>query len=202
MVCVAGKNVTPGSCGNLPTNMWGLKRNESYAWSTASATRTALYLYRLPGNQTVVARAFDFSAADRVSATPVAWVSNTSPQPGAWPLKLWSSTRAAASASSGPLAATNAPVSATRWRVSGGPGSNQEIESAQDSKGPLWTLNATLGWALPLPTACYWGLPSVSFDDPAFGSPGKFVYWYAPFATTQSCNPWPHVHVFEGRVFH
>jgi hypothetical protein len=66
------------------------------------------------------------------------------------------------------------------YRMSGGPDSQTEIAQAQ------WTQNGTVGWTVPLPTACWWGLPSVSFSDPAFGSPGKFVYWrgnaWAPLA--------------------
>jgi hypothetical protein len=43
-----------------------------------------------------------------------------------------------------------------------------------------------LGWARPLPDSCYFGLPSITFDDPAFATPGGFVYWrgrgWAPLA--------------------
>ena len=65
-------------------------------------------------------------------------------------------------------ASSASSASALKYRISGGHQSDQQIESTQDSVGPLWNLSATIGWALPLPHACYWGLPSVSFDDPAF----------------------------------
>jgi hypothetical protein len=208
VVCtVGGESDAVGGCDAVRLAHAGASfvRNESYAWSAAAfmasvsapsaastkiadiasggkggrvkvdadveqaaaASRTPLYLYRIPfGNQTVIARQSDFPASYRVSETAVAWVSDSPVQLGAWPLLLWAT---AAQDSNG-----------TWWRVTGGPG------SASDAAGGGAVVNATLGWVLPLPGACHWGLPSVSFDDPAFGTPGKFVYWrgnaWAPLA--------------------
>ena len=43
-----------------------------------------------------------------------------------------------------------------------------------------------MGWALATYQDCYWGLPSIEASDPAFGSPGGFIYWrgnaWAPLA--------------------
>jgi hypothetical protein len=181
-----------------------LVRNESFGWSSAGAddSRTPLYLYHLPaGNQTVWGAKDDFPAAQRVSATPVVWVAATLPQPGAWPLQLWraatphtsttiGSSNETAAAAAGPAVQSTTIGSSNEttyyWRVTGSPDSENEVAQAQNSEGLVWSKNRTLGWGLPLPTACYWGLPSVSFDDPAFASPGKFVYWrgnaWAPLA--------------------
>ena len=197
-----------GSCKALQQDgVASFHRNESLAWAEAGAGRVPLFAYRPEAgscNQTVIlARAGDFPDAQRVSATPAVFVAAASPQPGAWPLLLWNASRApsaAAAAAQGrrpasrreaeataaaPLRAL-APAPAPLWRVTGGPGSDQEVEQAQDSEGKIWGRGATLGWAMPLPSACYWGLPSVAFDDPAFASPGGFVYWrgnaWAPLA--------------------
>jgi hypothetical protein len=205
----------PASCAALQKVGASLVRNESLAWSsahsataardgTAAASRVPLFAFRpsSEANGTVVlGRAGDFPSAQRVSTTPAVYVASSLPQPGAWPLLLWRATRAP-SAQATPAVATTAAAPAPApapaaavvaappvsefWRVTGGPGSDQETEQQQDSDGKIWKLHATLGWALPLPSACYWGLPSVSFDDPAFGSPGAFVYWrgnaWAPLA--------------------
>ena len=113
----------------------------------------------------MVGRHGDFPAAARVSDQPLFWVSTEPPQPGAWPLQLWKQ--------------TNSKTNTTLYRCSGGPATDQELAGS-------WTSVATLGYATPLPGACYWGLPSVSFDDVAFGSPGGFPYWrgnaWAPLA--------------------
>ena len=174
-------------------------RNESIVWTSPAAGRIPLYLFQLSDSsnrslsQTVLGRALsDFSvetAPRKLSSVPVCYIADVLPQPGAWPLRLWSSDRLSSTrqdANENDGAAGTTPSSHLTYRLSGGPASDQQIESAQDSTGQLWNLSASLGWALPLPDACYWGLPSVSFDDPAFGSPGSFVYWrgnaWAPLA--------------------
>jgi hypothetical protein len=168
----------PGGCAALKTGGGSFIRNESIAWSSAAAGRVPLFLYHLvASNQTSFGTDSSFpaaAAAVKVSPTPACYVAEQSPQPGAWPLKLWSSDRppppAAAEAAAAAAALSSSSVAVgLRYRISGGPGSDEEIESSQDSQGPMWNISSTLGWALPLPHACHWGLPSVSFDDPAFG---------------------------------
>ena len=167
-----------------------------------------------PAAPPVLGRVGDFSASDRVSSTPVCWVARDPPVAGAWPVQLWRSTAApspaplakgtcadAACADAAPaprwvLASSGSPArpaaaGATtqaavlaRWAVAGGsPSSSSQISG---DRSMAWVLNATLGWAEPLPSACYWGLPSVTFDDPAYATPGGFVYWrgnaWAPLA--------------------
>ena len=169
-----------GSCSTFKAAGASFMRNESFAWTSAtvapvavgeagagSVGRTPLYQYHLEdGNQIVLGREGDFPAADKMSPAPVLWVANDMPLPGAWPLTLWSSqTPPTAAAPPG-----GSPSNTTYWRVTASPNSESEVAQAR-----IWTKNATLGYALPLPTACYWGLPSVSFDDPAFASPGAFV---------------------------
>lgn len=188
----------PGSCARLQAAGGSLLRNESIVWSSPAAGRIPLFLFQLSDasnhsvSQTVLGTApSDFSTGTtprKISTDPVCYIAKVVPQPGAWPLRLWSSDRL------GSIHDTNendrpggAKLSAhLTYRLSGGPASDQQIEAAQDGAGPLWNLSASLGWTLPLPDACYWGLPSVSFDDPAFGSPGSFVYWrgnaWAPLA--------------------
>lgn len=130
----------------------------------------------------------DFLRSSMISSVPACFVTNSSSLKnstnktikGLWPLRLW-------------LANTTASVANTKpssifiphfiWRVTGSPGSDQQIES---SSYPRWKLNQTLGYTMPQSQACYWGLPSIRFTDPAFGSPGSFVYWrgnaWAPLA--------------------
>jgi hypothetical protein len=130
---------------------------------------------------TVLGRKGDFPAADLISPDPVVMISSAPHVPGAWPLKLWSS------AASGAVRQSHATALSGGWRLTGGPNSDTEVSNIRDAAGQLaWQLNRTLGWTDPLSTACHWGLPSISFDDSAFGSPGGFVYWrgnaWAPLA--------------------
>lgn len=166
----AAAAAAPGGCAAVKAVGGSFFRNESIAWATAGDGRTPLFLYHLPvPNQTVIGSATSFPAADKVSGTPVCYVAEEPSQPGSWPLRLWSSNRAPSSSfSSSASAAVEGSATALTYRLSGGPQSDNQIESSQDSRGPLWNLSATLGWAQPLPHACYWGLPSVSFADPAF----------------------------------
>lgn len=196
IICLAGDTGAGvggvASCASAAKAGATFHRNESYAWSAQAlngesssadrrhrvggqpardtADRTPLYLYTVNGNDTVLGRAGDFPASTRVSSTPVVWVAASEPQPGAWPLLLWRS-------------ASSVTPSGADWRVTGGPESANEVAG---DRSRTWVVNATLGYALPLPTACYWGLPSISFDDPAFATPGSFVYWrgnaWAPLA--------------------
>ncbi len=169
------RNVCVGvtDCDKLQRAGGHLQRNESLVWSQAGSGRTPIYRFHLNAThgrgETVVGRIDDFPTADKISATPLFWVSTKSPpqHPGAWPVQLWKQTSKSGVGMN------------TMYRISGGPTSDQEFSNG-------WTAVATLGYALPLPGACYWGLPSVSFDDPAFGSPGGFPYWrgnaWAPLA--------------------
>ena len=109
----------------------------------------------------MLGRTGDFPESSRISDKPVCWVSRSVPVPGAWPLQLWRST-AQLPPSRGPAPPPPGPV---RWVVAGGsPTTSNQISSDGQMN---WVLNQTLGWAEPLPDACYWGLPSVTFDDPA-----------------------------------
>jgi hypothetical protein len=179
-VCIADGYSGPAaaSCKAMASLGAAFHHNESFAWASPSsradlsATRTPLYTFHVgTRRQIVVARLGDFPLADRASSTPVTWVDSNLGQPGAWPLLLWRYT-------------AGDPGNTTEyWRVTGGPDSASEVAS---DRSHAWVINATLGYARPLPTACYWGLPSVSFDDPAFATPGSFVYWrgyaWAPLA--------------------
>jgi hypothetical protein len=199
-LCVATNlnSSAPGSCAHMQAGGGSLLRNESIVWSSAAAGRSPLYMFQLSDSsnrslsQTVLGRApSDFSietAPRKLSSVPACYIADALPQPGAWPLRLWSSNRVASARDADQndqAAGTNLSTHLT-YRLSGGPASDQQIESAHDSAGQLWNLSTSLGWTLPLRDACYWGLPSVSFDDPAFGSPGSFVYWrgnaWAPLA--------------------
>eukprot|EP01052_Picozoa_sp_SAG31_P029446 SAG31_NODE_2928_length_4900_cov_6.506561_3_plen_460_part_00 len=180
------RNICAGAadCDKLRRAGGHLQQNESIVWSQAAPGRTPLYRFRLNNtqdsspqsryrggqSQTVVGRIGDFPTGKRVTSSPLFWASTKPPsqQPGAWPLKLWKQISKAGGGGVHPV-----------YRISGGPASDQELSNG-------WEAIATLGYALPLPGACYWGLPSISFDDPAFGSPGGFPYWrgnaWAPLA--------------------
>eukprot|EP01052_Picozoa_sp_SAG31_P021517 SAG31_NODE_1669_length_7575_cov_2.213483_1_plen_997_part_00 len=181
------ESFAPGSCHWWQDQGYSLVRNESVGWSNDSieATRVPLFPFRL-GQQTVLGRASDFLARNQLSSSPVVWISKSIPQPGAWPLQLWRGTPAASLRNSSAMALHETDTNAaTLWRVVGSPSGNVAINN--DQRGTIqWQVNATLGWALSVPRACYWGLPSVSFDDPAFATPGGFVYWrgnaWAPLA--------------------
>jgi hypothetical protein len=143
----------PGGCAALEAAGGSFVRNESIGWADAAVGRAPLFLYRLPAsNQTIVGTASSFPAKDRASPTPVCYLAEQSPQPGAYPLRLWSSDRLPSSSKTAP----SPSALVLQYQISGGPASDEEIESSQDSQGPLWNLSSTLGYALPLPHACYW----------------------------------------------
>jgi len=196
-----------GSCSEFIAAGASFIRNESFAFLSQSAattssagSRTPLFQYNLTyGNQIVLGRDGDFPKEAKMSTKPIVWVEDRPPLPGAWPLVLWrsktkpttvsrNSTGAAAARLSGRTVQDDSsqPSPSYYWRLTGSPGSEVDVVKHQDKDGPIWTKNATFGYTIPLKTACYWGLPSVSFDDPAFASPGKFVYWrgnaWAPLA--------------------
>jgi hypothetical protein len=184
VVCSAG-----ASCTTWQEAGYSHVRNESVGWSSAAGgtpgasssaaemvttmmpsmthaaapdTRTALYQYRLAtSNQTVLGRAGDFPPNERVSAVPLVWVAAAPPQAGAWPLQLWrGEKKGAAAAGGGGGGAATSDDDVPRWRVVGSPDGNVEINNDQRNT-MTWRLDRTLGWALPLPNACYW---SVSFE--------------------------------------
>ena len=198
-LCVASN----GDCDAFAKRGYTLLRNESWAWSSSSSSssssaaglpsssssssRVAIYRFALPSphsNYSVVGRKNDFPDLSPSPTTPLAWLAShiAALEPGAWPLQLWETTTSSSNSSSGSSDDSTA-ADAHSYRVAGSPHSNTEIEG---DRSRSWKLLASLGHANPLDTACYWGLPSVAFSDPAFATPGGFVYWrghaWAPLA--------------------
>ena len=85
----------PGGCAALKAAGGSFIRNASIAWTSAGTGRAPLFLYHLAAsNQSIIATGSSFPAADKVSPTAVCYVAKQSPQPGAFPLRLWTSNRA------------------------------------------------------------------------------------------------------------
>jgi len=81
------------------------------------------------------------------------------PESGMWPLDLWYS------------------AVEQRHVISGSPDSNVEVNNMIRDPSKGFKRQYRIGWSRPLPDGCYFGLPSVAFGDPAFATPGGFVYW-------------------------
>lgn len=113
-------STAPGGCATLKATGGSFVRNESLAWSPHSPAtgRIPLFLFRLTAsNQTIIGSTSSFPAADKVSDMPVCYVAETPPQPGAWPLQLWSSDRAHVSSHS-TSHGTTLSSSDLRYRIS------------------------------------------------------------------------------------
>jgi hypothetical protein len=112
----------------------------------------------------------------KLGDAPVAYVFRRRPAAGYWPLELWYGGGAGGNGDNGGgggngRSGNGSPkYKGSRYRVVGNPISNTDV-----SRG--FTRNFTIGYVRPSHGACYWGLPSISFDDPAFATPGGFTYW-------------------------